>query len=154
MLSVRPLGANGATGVSDANRTRSESKTAGTNACVVFSSFLEPCSSTKDLRRNISAKTSTSASLPMIKPLTVWITTNCGKLLTRWDLVKTTWPASWETCIKVKKQQLELDMEQWTSSKLGKEYANAVCCHPAYLTSMQSTSSEMLGWRKHKLESR
>ena len=44
-------------------------------------------------------------------------------------------------------------MEQWTSSKLGKEYANAVCCHPAYLTSMQSTSSEMLGWMKHRLES-
>ena len=52
------------------------------------------------------------------------------------------------------KQQLELDMEQWTSSKLGKEYANAMCCHPAYLTYMQSTSSEMLGWMKLKLESR
>ena len=43
-------------------------------------------------------------------------------------------PASWEICMQVKKQQLELDMEQWTCSKLGKEYVKAVCCHPAYLT--------------------
>ena len=56
--------------------------------------------------------------------------------------------------MQVKKQQLELDMEQWTGSKLGKEYAKAVYCHPAYLTCMQSTSYEMLGWMKHKLESR
>ena len=54
--------------------------------------------------------------------------------------------------MQVKKQQLELDMEQWTSSKLGKEYMKAVHCHPAYLTYMQSTSWEMLGWMKHKLE--
>ena len=56
--------------------------------------------------------------------------------------------------MQVKKQQLEPDMEQWTGSKLGKEYVKAVYCHPAYLTSMQSTSSEMLGWMNHKLESR
>ena len=54
----------------------------------------------------------------------------------------------------VKKQQLELDMEQWTGSKLGKEYVKAVYCHPAYLIYMQSMSCEMLGWMKHKLESR
>ena len=54
----------------------------------------------------------------------------------------------------VRKQQLELDMEQQTGSKLGKEYFKAVYCHPAYLTSMQSMSWEMLGWMKHKLESR
>ena len=54
----------------------------------------------------------------------------------------------------VKKQQLELDMEQQTGSKLGKEYVKAVCCHPAYLTYMQSTSCEMPGWMKHKLDSR
>ena len=53
----------------------------------------------------------------------------------------------------VKKQQLELDMEQWTGSKLGKENIKAVYCHPAYLTYMQSTSCEMTGWVKHKLES-
>ena len=51
-------------------------------------------------------------------------------------------------------QQLEPDMEQQTGSKLGKEYIKAVYCHPAYLTSMQSISCEMLGWRNHKLESR
>ena len=56
--------------------------------------------------------------------------------------------------MQVKKQQLEPDMEQWTGSKLGKEYDKAVYCHPAYLTYMQSTSCEMLGWMKHKLESR
>ena len=61
---------------------------------------------------------------------------------------------TWETCMQVKKQQLEPDMEQQNVSKLGKEYIQAVYCHPAYLTYMQSTSREMLGWMKHKLESR
>ena len=56
--------------------------------------------------------------------------------------------------MQVKKQQLELDMGQWTGSKLGKEYVKVVYCHPAYLTYMQGTSCEMLGWMKHKLESR
>ena len=56
--------------------------------------------------------------------------------------------------MQVKKQQLELDMEQQTGSKLGKEYVKAVYGHPAYLTYMQSTSWEMLGWMKHELESR
>ena len=56
--------------------------------------------------------------------------------------------------MQVKKHQLELDMEQRTSSKLGKEYVKAIYCHPAYLTYMQSTSYEMLGWMKCKLESR
>ena len=54
----------------------------------------------------------------------------------------------------LEKQQLELDMEQQTGSKLGKEYITAVYCHPAYLTYMQGASWEMLGWMKHKLESR
>ena len=56
--------------------------------------------------------------------------------------------------MQVKKQQLEPDKEQQTASKLGKEYIKAVYCHPAYLTSVQSTSYTMLGWMKHKLESR
>ena len=56
--------------------------------------------------------------------------------------------------MQVKKQQLEPDMEQQTGSKLGKEYIKAVYCHPAYLTSMQSTSCEMPGCMNHKLESR
>ena len=53
-----------------------------------------------------------------------------------------------------KEQQLEPDMEQWTASKLGEEYVKAVYCHPTYLTYIQSTSSEMLGWMKHKVELR
>ena len=56
--------------------------------------------------------------------------------------------------MQVKKQKLEPDMEQQTGSKLGNEYVKAVCCHPAYSTYMQSTSCEMPGWMKHKLESR
>jgi len=56
--------------------------------------------------------------------------------------------------MQVKKQQLELDMEQQTGSKLGKEYIKVVYYHPAYLTCMQSTSCEMLGWMKHELKSR
>ena len=54
--------------------------------------------------------------------------------------------------MQVKKQQLEPDMEQWTGSKLGKEYIKVAYCHPVYLTYMQSTSCEMLGWMKHKLD--
>ena len=91
--------------------------------------------------------------LTMPKPLTVWITINCGKFWKRWEY-QTTWPASREICMQVKKQQLELDMEQQTGSKSGKEYVKAVYCHHAYLTYMQSISWEMLGWMKHKLESR
>ena len=98
-------------------------------------------------------KTSTSALLTMPKPLTVWITINCGKFWKRWEY-QTTWPTSWETYAQVRKQQLELDMKQQTGSKLGKEYVKAVYWHPVYLTYMQSTSWEMLSWRKHKLESR
>ena len=61
-------------------------------------------------------KTSISALLAMPKPLTVWITRNCGEFFTRWKY-QTTWPDSWETYMKVRKQQLELDMEQQTGSK-------------------------------------
>ena len=100
-----------------------------------------------------SRKISTSALLTMPKPLTVWTTTNCGKFLKRWEY-QTTCPASWEICMQVRRQQLELDMEQQTGSELGKEYVKAVYCHPVYLTYMQNTSWETLGWMKHKLESR
>ena len=61
---------------------------------------------------------------------------------------------SWETCMQVKKQQLEADMEQLTFSKLGKEYSNAIFSHSVYVIYMQCTSHEMLGWMNHKLESR
>ena len=66
----------------------------------------------------------------MPKPLSVWFTTNCRKFLKWWEY-QTTFPAFWEICIHVKKQQLELDMEQQTGSKLGKEYVKAVYCLPA-----------------------
>ena len=88
----------------------------------------------------------------MPKSLTVCITTNCGEFFKRWEY-QTTRPASWEIYMQVKKQQLELDMEQQTGSKLGKESIKAVYWHPAYLPYMQSTSWEMLDWMKHKLES-
>ena len=90
----------------------------------------------------------------------VWITINYGKFLKRWEYWPT-WPASREICMQVRKQQLELDMEQLnmeqlnmeqqTGSKLHKEYIKAVYCHP---TSCYPTSWETLGWRKQKLESR
>ena len=70
-------------------------------------------------KKESSRKTSTSALLTMPKPLTIRITTNCGKFLKRWDY-QTAWPASWEICMQVRKQQLEPDMEQQTGSKLGK----------------------------------
>ena len=76
-----------------------------------------------------------------------------GRFLKRWEY-HTTLPASWETCMQVKKQQLELNIEQQSGSKSEKEYEKAVYCHPAYLTYMESTSYEMLGWMKQKLESR
>ena len=93
---------------------------------------------------------SISALLTMPKPLTVWITINRGKFWKRWEY-QTTWPASWEIYMQVRKQQLELDMEQQTGSKQENEYVKAVNCHHAYLTYMQSTSWETLAWRKHKL---
>ena len=61
-----------------------------------------------------------------------------------------TWTAFWEICMQFKKQQLDLDMEKLSGSKLAKEYVKAAYCHPAYITYMQSTSWETLGWRKHK----
>ena len=67
-------------------------------------------------KQESSRKTSLSALLTMPKPLTVWITINCGKFWERGEY-QTTWPASWETCVQVKKEQLELDMEQQTGSK-------------------------------------
>ena len=67
-------------------------------------------------KQESSRKTPISALLTTPKPLTVWITINCGKFWGRWEY-QTTWPASWESCMQVRKQQLELDMEQQTGSK-------------------------------------
>ena len=86
-------------------------------------------------------------------PLAGWITTNCEKFFKRWE-DQITLPAFWEICMQVKKWQLELDKEQQTCSKLGKDYVMAVYCHSTDLTYIQSTSWETLGWRKHKLGSK
>ena len=73
----------------------------------------------------------------MLKPLSVWITTNCVKFWKIWEY-QSTLPVSWEIFMQVKKQQLELVMEQQTISKLGKEYVKAAFCHSAYLTDMNA----------------
>ena len=75
-----------------------------------------PTSAGSSKKQESSRKTSLSALLTMPKPLTVWIPINCGKFWKRWEY-QTTWPASWETYMQVRKQQLELDMEQQTGSK-------------------------------------
>ena len=100
-----------------------------------------------------SAGKSTGVGCHCLLRLTVWMTTNFGKFFKKWEY-QTTWPAPWEICVQVKKQQLELDMEQQTGSRSGKEYVKAVCFHPAYLTYIQNTSYKMPGWMKHELESR
>ena len=78
-----------------------------------------------------------------LEPLTMWITTNCGKFLKRWEY-QTTLPTSLETRMQVKKQQWGPEMEQQTNSKLGREYIKALYCHPAYLTYMQSGGGGLL----------
>ena len=93
-------------------------------------------------KQESSRKTSTSALLTTLKP--VCIIRKCGKFLKRWEY-QGTLPAFWEICMQVKKQQLEQDMEKQIDSKSRKEYVKAAYCHPAYLTSMQSTSWETLG---------
>jgi len=75
-----------------------------------------PTSTGSSKKQESSRKTSTSSLLTIPKLFTVWITTNSGKFLKIWEY-QTTWPASWEICMQIKKQQLELDMEQQTSSK-------------------------------------
>ena len=98
-----------------------------------------------------SRKTSTTAILAMLKPLTVWITEICGKFLKR-KKCQTTLPASCETCMQVKKKvRARHRTADW---ELGKEYIKDVYCHLAYLIYIQSTSCKMLGWVRQKLELR
>ena len=104
------------------------------------------------IKQESSRKISTFTLVTMSKPLPVWIKTNCGKFFKRWEY-QITLPDSWEISMQVRKQPLELDVEQ-TSFKSGKEYFKAVYCHPAYLTYVQSTSCEMPGWMKHKMQSK
>ena len=84
-------------------------------------------------KQESSRKTSTSALLATPKHLTVWITADCGEFLRRREY-QTILSASWEIYMQVTKEQLELDMEQQSSSKSRKEYFKAEYCHPAYLT--------------------
>ena len=112
-----------------------------------------PTTAGSSKKQENTRKTSTSASLTTPKPLTVWITTNCGKFLKRWDHL-TSLLRNLYVGQEAGQEKLEPDTEQQTGSKLGKEYVKAVYCHPAYLTYMQSASCEMSGWMKHKVESR
>ena len=81
----------------------------------------------------------------MLKSLTVWITINCRKFWKRWEY-QTTWPASWEICMQVRKQQLELDVEQQTGSKYKKEYIKAVYCHHASVHFSSVTQLSLTLW--------
>ena len=95
-------------------------------------------------KQDNSRKTSTSASLTMLKALTVWITTNCGKFFSRDGNTRPPYlPPEKPVCRS--RSKLEPDMEQWTSLKLGKEYIKAVYCHSANLTYTQSTTCKMPG---------
>ena len=111
-----------------------------------------PTSIGSQKKQESSRKTSTSTLLTMPKPLTVWITTNCGKFFKRWEY-QTIWPASWEICMQVKKHLLEWDTVNRLVSNWERSMSRLYHCHPAYSTYMQSTSCKMPGWM-NKLESR
>ena len=97
-------------------------------------------------KQESSRKTSTSALLTMLKPLTVWITTDGGEFLKRWEYPRNLYAG----------QEARVSTGHGTMDcfKFGKRVLKAIYCHPAYLTYMQSTSCEMPGWMKHKLKSR
>ena len=103
-------------------------------------------------KQESSRKTSISALLTLPKPLTVWITTNYGKFWKEMGI-----PDHLICLLRnlyAGQEATELDMEQWTGSKLGQEYIKAVYRYPAYLIYMQSISCKMLGWMNHKVEPR
>ena len=109
-----------------------------------------PTSAGSQKKQGEFRKTSSTASLTMIKPLTVWITTNCGKFFKRWEYL---------TCLlrnlNARQEATKITRHGTTDwFHIGKGVLKAVYCQPAYLTYMQSTSCEMLDWMKHKLESR
>ena len=99
-----------------------------------------------------SRKTSISALLTMPKPLTMWITVNCGKF---WKMgISDHLICLLRNLYTGQEVTVKTDHGATDCSKSGKEYVKAIYCHSAYLTHMQSTSCEMLGWKKHKLELR
>ena len=110
-----------------------------------------PTSTGSQKKQGNSRKTSISASLTMLKPFTVWITTNCGKFSEMGIPENPT--CSCETCMQVKKQKLKPDKEQWTLWKYRKFYIKAVYHHPAYLTYTRNTPYRMPSWMKLNLES-
>ena len=113
--------------------------------------FKLPASPGLSKKQESSRKTSISALLTMPKPLTVWITINCGKFWKRWEY-QTTWPAFWETCMQGRKQQLEL---VWNNRLVpNRKKSTSRLYIITLLTYIQSTSCEMPGSVKHKLESR
>ena len=104
-------------------------------------------------KQESSRKKSTFALFTMPKPLTVWITINCGKFWKRWEH-QTTWSASWEICMQGQESTVKTGHGTTDWFQIRKGVHQGVYCHPAYLTYMQSTSCEILGWMKHKLEAR
>ena len=103
-------------------------------------------------KKQESSRTSTFALLTMIKPLTVWVIPNCGKFLRDGNTRPSYLPP--EKSVRRSRSKLELDLEQQTGSRLGKQYIKLVYCHPASLTYILSTSCKIPSWMKHKLESR
>ena len=106
-------------------------------------------------KQESSRKTSTFALLTMSKPLTVWITTNCGEFLRRWEY-QTTWPASWEICMQVKKQQVELDMNKKTGSmkRKGKGVHQGCILSPCLFNFYSEYLMRNAGLDKAQVESR
>ena len=111
-----------------------------------------PTSAGSSKKQESSRKVSISALLTIPKPLTVWITINCGKFWTRWEY-QATWPASWETCMQVRKQvRTGHGTTDWF--QIGKGVRQGCILSLCLFNYMQSTSWETLDWKKHKLESR
>ena len=104
-------------------------------------------------KQESSRKTSISALLIMPMPLTMWITTNCGKFLKRWKH-QTTWPASWEICMQVRKHQLELDNGTTDWFQIGKGVHQGCILSPCLFNLYAEYIMKTLGWMKPKLESR
>ena len=117
------------------------------NKMIKLSAFVE-----SQRKQENSRKTSTD-SLTVLKPLTVWITTNGGLFLKRWEY-QTTLPISWEPVCRSRSNSWNRTWNNWLVQNWERSYVKVVYCHPAYLTSMQSTPCKMLGCINHKLKSR